>query len=139
MKNLKQQIAEKNFTGAVKKAPQNGSASLRTPLSTRRPDDKPPRAPDPYQPMPTPKVLQSKHNIADSRRTPFIATQKISTALHGKTIQRGCSGIVQATKFYPNLHPGAVEPINPNNIFRLDSFADQYRLHKVNSHGVNVP
>jgi len=48
-------------------------------------------------------------------------------------------GIVQATRFYPNLHPGAVEPIDASNIFRLNSFADQYRLHKVNSHGVNVP
>jgi hypothetical protein len=46
---------------------------------------------------------------------------------------------VQATKFYPNLHPGAVEPVDPSNIFRLNSFADQYRLHKVHSHGVNVP
>lgn len=45
----------------------------------------------------------------------------------------------KATKFYPNLHPGAVEPIDASNIFRLNSFADQYRLHKVNSHGVNVP
>jgi len=54
-------------------------------------------------------------------------------------IQRFASRIVQATKFYPNLHPGAVEPIDPGNIFRLDSFANQYRLHKVNSHGVNVP
>jgi hypothetical protein len=49
------------------------------------------------------------------------------------------SGIGKATKFYPNLHPGAVEPIDASNIFRLNSFADQYRLHKVNSHSVNVP
>jgi len=54
-------------------------------------------------------------------------------------ILRSTSRIVQATKFYPNLHPGAVEPIDASNIFRLNSFADQYRLHKVNSHGVNVP
>ena len=56
-----------------------------------------------------------------------------------QTVQRFSSRIVQATKFYPNLHPGAVEPVDSSNIFRLNSFADQYRLHKVNSHGVNVP
>ncbi len=49
------------------------------------------------------------------------------------------SRIMQAVKIYPNLHPGATEPINPGNIFRLNSFADQYRLHQVNSHAVNVP
>jgi hypothetical protein len=54
-------------------------------------------------------------------------------------VQRFGSRVVQATRFYPNLHPGAVEPVNPSNIFRLDSFADQYRLHRVDSHGVNVP
>ena len=46
---------------------------------------------------------------------------------------------MQATKYYPNLHPGAVEPVDHGNIFKLNSFANQYRLHKVNSHGVNVP
>ena len=49
------------------------------------------------------------------------------------------SGVVQATRFYPNLHPGAVEPVNRDNIFQLNSFADQYRLHRRGSHGVNVP
>jgi hypothetical protein len=29
--------------------------------------------------------------------------------------------------------------VNPSNIFRLNSFADQYRLHRVGTHGVNVP
>ena len=46
---------------------------------------------------------------------------------------------MQAVKLYPNLHPGAVEPVDRSNVFRLNSFADQYRLHRVNSHGVNVP
>lgn len=55
------------------------------------------------------------------------------------TVQPFRSNIVQATKFYPNLHPGAVEPVDPVNIFKLESFADQYRLHKTRSHGVNVP
>lgn len=65
------------------------------------------------------------------RAAPAVAQRK-----GGQQFQ---SRVVQATKFYPNLHPGAVEPIDPGNIFRLNSFADQYRLHKVNSHGVNVP
>lgn len=56
-----------------------------------------------------------------------------------RVVQRIRSRVVQATRFYPNLHPGAVEPVDPSNIFRLNSFADQYRLHKVHSHGVNVP
>jgi hypothetical protein len=56
-----------------------------------------------------------------------------------RTVQRFTSRVVQAVKFYPNLHPGAVEPVDPSNIFKLDSFANQYRLHKIHSHGVNVP
>jgi hypothetical protein len=55
------------------------------------------------------------------------------------SVQRFVSRVVQAVKFYPNLHPGAVEPVDTSNIFKLNSFANQYRLHKVNSHGVNVP
>ncbi|PYS51615.1 MAG: hypothetical protein DMF68_03765 [Acidobacteria bacterium] len=49
------------------------------------------------------------------------------------------SSVVQATKFYPNLHPGAAVPVDRSNIFTLDSFADQYRLHRVGTHSVNVP
>ncbi|HEX8775455.1 MAG TPA: hypothetical protein VF735_17940 [Pyrinomonadaceae bacterium] len=49
------------------------------------------------------------------------------------------SGIVQATKFYPNLHPGAAVPVDRSNIFTLDKFAEQYRLHRIHSHSVNVP
>jgi hypothetical protein len=60
-------------------------------------------------------------------------------ALARTAVQRFKSRVVQATKIYPNLHPGAVEPIDESNIFRLNSFADQYRLHRVNSHAVNVP
>jgi hypothetical protein len=57
----------------------------------------------------------------------------------GAGIQRFVSRVVQAVKFYPNLHPGAVESIDSSSVFRLNSFANQYRLHRVNSHGVNVP
>lgn len=46
---------------------------------------------------------------------------------------------MQATKFYPNLHPGAAVPVDRSNIFSLDSFANQYRLHRVGTHSVNVP
>lgn len=56
-----------------------------------------------------------------------------------RVVQPFRSGVVQAVKFYPNLHPGAAVPVDRSNIFRLDSFADQYRLHRVNSHAVNVP
>ena len=49
------------------------------------------------------------------------------------------SGVVQATKLYPNLHPGAVESVEPGNVFKLSNFADQYRLRKTQSHGVYVP
>lgn len=48
-------------------------------------------------------------------------------------------GVVQAAKFYPNLHPGAVERVEPGNLFHLQNFTDQYRLHKEDSHGVYVP
>ena len=51
--------------------------------------------------------------------------------------QRG--GVVQAVKFYPNLHPGAVERVEPGSVFKLESFTDQYRLRKPESHGVYVP
>ncbi len=49
------------------------------------------------------------------------------------------SGVVQAVKFYPNLHPGAAVPVERSNIFSLDNFANQYRLHRVGTHSVNVP
>lgn len=54
-------------------------------------------------------------------------------------VQPFASRVVQALKIYPNLHPGAVEPVDHGNVFRLNSFANQYRLQKVNSHSVNVP
>jgi len=56
-----------------------------------------------------------------------------------RAIQCFPSRVVQAIKLYPNLHPGAIEPVDSNNIFRLRNFAGQYRLHRQHSHGVNVP
>ena len=73
---------------------------------------------------------------------PVRVWQPKVTAVHVRQtaqLRRSPIGIIQATKFYPNLHPGAVEAIDRSNIFRLHSFADQYRLHRVNSHSVNVP
>jgi hypothetical protein len=49
------------------------------------------------------------------------------------------SNVVQAIKLYPNLHPGAVESVEPGSLFKLSSFADQYRLRKAQGHGVYVP
>jgi hypothetical protein len=145
----------------------NPAIGVLVPRKTGAPITSRPAAPEVYRPQPLPKVLQTKtavgHQAGASesakRELTSVATRLIeqrkqgasqkladqkSTALPSSgggrpTIQRFTSRIIQATKYYPNLHPGAVEPVDPNNIFRLDSFADQYRLHKVNSHGVNVP
>ncbi len=70
---------------------------------------------------------------------PGLRKAPIQPSQPGRSVQRSTSRVVQAVKYYPNLHPGAVEPVNASNIFRLNSFAGQYRLHQVNSHGVNVP
>lgn len=83
-----------------------------------------PVAPSAYRPQPVPRVLQRNVKNAPS-----------SVQLSRATTSR----VVQAVRYYTNLHPGAVEPVNPNNVFRLNSFADQYRLHRRGSHGVNVP
>ena len=75
----------------------------------------------------------AKNPIRVAQRTP-------AKGLASQTgIQRATSRVVQAMKFFPNLHPGAVESVSPGSVFRLNSFADQYRLHRVNTHGVNVP
>jgi hypothetical protein len=88
-----------------------------------------------YRPQAVPKVLQTKaKSVAPPANTP-----RIQPRVQSKTVQRTNSNVVQALKIYPNLHPGAVEPVDPGNVFRLHNFANQYRLHKVNSHSVNVP
>jgi len=73
------------------------------------------------------------------RIAPQTPSAAVKPGLQRMTVQPFASRIVQATKFYPNLHPGAVEPVDPSNIFKLESFANQYRLHKTQSHGINVP
>ena len=99
-----------------------------------------PAAPNVYRPQPVPKVLQTKTKTAPQPLANPVRTGAPPKA-HQSSVQlkSSTSRVVQAVKIYPNLHPGAVEPVNRDNIFRLNNFADQYRLHQVNSHGVNVP
>ena len=93
--------------------------------------------------QPSPKALQPKINSSQPRTNGAAISQPRTppvTAPQGRQPRpSGSADVVQATKFYPNLHPGAVEPVERSNIFRLESFANQYRLHRVDSHGVNVP
>lgn len=112
----------------------------------------------PTQPKINSTPLMTSH-LSQTQKQPAVAQTRVSVlqpkALDGRirqvvpalprqviqraAVRRVTSGVVQATKFYPNLHPGAAVPVDRSNIFRLDSFADQYRLHRVNSHAVNVP
>lgn len=99
---------------------------------------KAPAAPNVYRPQPVPRVLQTKTKPGQPPKVavaPAVQKKPNQNNVQLKTASR----VVQAVKFYPNLHPGAIEPVNPSNVFRLNSFADQYRLHQVNNHGVNVP
>ena len=102
-------------------------------IKTRKPS-----APNVYRPQPVPKVLQTKAKTAPQPLAKPVASFKASKS-SVQLNRASTSRVVQAVKIYPNLHPGAVEPVNRDNIFRLNSFSNQYRLHQVNSHGVNVP
>lgn len=42
-------------------------------------------------------------------------------------------------KIYPNLNPAAAIPIDRDQIFRLRSFADNYRMSRGKEHGQYVP
>ena len=101
------------------------------------------QAPPVYRPNSLPKVLQSKKSQVRRDEAVKVAGQRSATITRKvkeeSIVQPFASRIVQATKYYPNLHPGAVEPVDPSNVFRLNSFANQYRLQKVSSHSVNVP
>jgi hypothetical protein len=68
-----------------------------------------------------------------------IHSPKAVQQSRSNTVQTFGSRVIQAVKFYPNLHPGAIEPIDAGSVYKLNSFANQYRLHKLHSHGVNVP
>ena len=99
-----------------------------------------PAAPNVYRPQPVPKVLQTKMKTAPQLLVkPVGPVAPPKAAKSSVQLKASTSRVVQAMKIYPNLHPGAVESVNRDNIFRLNSFSNQYRLHQVNSHGVNVP
>ena len=99
-----------------------------------------PKPPPVYRPNSTPKVLQSKMKEARPETHPKVLAQRgAATKADQSTIQRFASRVVQAKKFYPNLHPGAVESVDPGNVFQLNNFSNQYRLRRKNSHGINVP
>src|SRR5262245_15290949 len=76
-------------------------------------------APPVYRPQPVPKVLQSKMNGGQSGTTSGItkAAPAVSkpSQREQSIVQPFASRIVQATKYYPNLHPGAVEPVDPGS------------------------
>lgn len=106
------------------------------------------KAPHSYRPQPTPKCLQLKAAPGPSPKVAQLKTKEVRPEPRSRIviqrkeksiIQPFVSRIVQATKLYPNLHPGAIEPVDTGNVFRLHNFANQYRLHRVNSHSVNVP
>jgi hypothetical protein len=129
----------------------------------------PPAAPPVYRPQPVPKVLQTKkasgahaamqpaHLIHRPRPhstpvQPKMVAARLSPAapsvpqvgVRPRVVQQSVArhsraSVVQAIKLYPNLHPGAVERVEPSSVFRLENFTDQYRLRKTDSHGVYVP
>ena len=102
---------------------------------------KTPAAPPAYRPNSIPKVLHTKtKEVGPQARGNVPAVRGVAvTKADQSTLQRFASRVVQATRYYQNLHPGAVESVDSGNVFRLNSFANQYRLRRVNSHGVNVP
>jgi len=100
-----------------------------------------PKAPPVYRPNSVPKVLQAKTKDARLETQNKVLAQKrvVINKREQSIVQPFASKVVQAMKIYPNLHPGAVEPVNQGSIFHLKSFAGQYRLHRDQSHNVNVP
>jgi hypothetical protein len=102
-----------------------------------------PVAPILSRPQSAPTVSRARPH-AGQRQPAAERSQGNGATVASRIIQRTParvfkSTVVQATKFYPNLHPGAAVPVDRSNIFTLNNFADQYRLQRVNSHGVNVP
>lgn len=87
-----------------------------------------------------PRVKLAQPQLVASRAGQVNAPAVLRRPVVQRTaVPRFNSGVVQATKLYPNLHPGAAVPVERSNIFSLDSFANQYRLHRVGTHCVNVP
>ena len=102
---------------------------------------KAPVAPNVCRPQPVPKVLQTKTKPAPLQTAKVVPppAARPKATNNGVQLKPSTSRVVLAVKYFPNLHPGATEPVSPGSVFRLNSFADQYRLHRVNSHAVNVP
>ena len=98
-----------------------------------------PAAPPPCRPQSGRDVLQPKP-VADRHQAPTKASPANGPPAARGIIQRTPRpAVVQALKFYPNLHPGAVERVEQGSLFRLENFTDQYRLRKAGSHGAYVP
>lgn len=111
------------------------------------------RAPNAARPAPhmpqhpralnAPKALQPKTDggrHVKAERLPPRPAAAVQPRGAGQSVQRRAAApVVQATKLYPNLHPGAVERVEQDSVFKLSNFADQYRLRKTQSHGVYVP
>jgi hypothetical protein len=124
-------------------------AGLQPPQAPTRPSAPRPARPQPPPPPPAPtrpsaSAAQAKPHTPPGARagqtnSPLVLQRtkaKPSTSIQAKP---AASRVVQAIKLYPNLHPGAVESIEPGNVYKLSSFSDQYRLRKTQSHGVYVP
>ena len=92
-------------------------------------------------PRTTPKTVQPKLVVTRPASAAFKTPKPTAPprVVQRTAAPRARAGVVQATKVYPNLHPGAVERVEAGSLFRLESFTDQYRLRKTDSHGVYVP
>jgi len=107
------------------------------------PKNRVPVPPPVYRPQPAPKVLQTRGANNQPGALSGINSRAVTSPVRPvgqqASIQPSMPKVVQAIKFYPNLHPGAAVPVDRNNVYRLNSFADQYRLHRLNSHGAYIP
>jgi hypothetical protein len=131
--------ARNNSTGVVLQRFTQPSSSRPTapparPL--RQPTHVPPTKPKTSTSSAAPPHAQGAGKTATSRNIAAAASRQPPQR---NAVQPLRARVVQATKVYPNLHPGAVERVEPGNVFRLESFTDQYRLRKKDSHGVYVP
>lgn len=105
-----------------------------TPRAPQRPARTQPQQPAPVRPDSAARRTQTPH----AQEARGVVLQPRAAKPRTQT-QPAAASVVQAKKLYPNLHPGAVESIDPGNVYKLSNFADQYRLRKTQSHGVYVP
>jgi hypothetical protein len=104
-----------------------------------------PRAVQPKHAAPTPFTPRRANVPAEASRPKVNAVQlKTNQAprdVRAPTVRATPARprVIQALKFYPNLHPGAVERVEQGSLFRLENFTDQYRLRKAGGHGAYVP